>query len=123
MAYSEEVDLPEQVARLNARVAELEERLARLEGSGSGRTQPVTREATESIEPVNLATGEELLASIRAVLGRLGEAEAGQIRQELIKNGFAAALTRSDINKVLYRHTNLFGKASGEASKPEWHLV
>jgi hypothetical protein len=123
MDYVEEADLQEKVARLSARVAELEERLVRLESGGPGRTPVAAREATGSVEPVNPVTGEELLAGIRAVLERLGEAEAGQIRQELIKNGFTAALTRSDINKVLYRHTDLFGKASGEASKPEWYLV
>lgn len=114
-----EADLQEQVARLSARVAELEERLARLESGGAGRT----RDTAGTVGPTTPAGSEELLAGIRAVLERLGEAEAGQIRQELIKNGFAAALTRSDINRVLYRHTALFGKASSDASKPEWRLV
>jgi hypothetical protein len=120
MDYIEEADLQEKVARLSARVAELEERLVRLESGGPGRIQAAAPEATGSVGPV---TDQELLAGIRAALERLGQAEAGQIRQELIKNGFAATLTRSDINKLLYRHTDLFGKASGEASKPEWHLI
>lgn len=113
--------LAEQVARLNARVAELEERLARLENAPSARVYPVA--SGGGAETANPAIGDEMSAAIQAVLGRLGEADAGQIRQELVKNGFPAGLTRSDINKVLYRNTTLFGKNEGEVGKPLWRLI
>ena len=83
MSYSEETDLAEQVARLTARVAELEERLSRLESGGSAR--PTAMPAPpEAAYPV--ASDERVVAGSRRVLERLGEAEAGQIRQELIKD-------------------------------------
>lgn len=119
MSYSEETDLAEQVARLTARVAELEERLSRLE-SGSSARPTITGSASEAANPVG---NDELLAGLRSVLERLGEAEAAQIRQELIKTGFPATLSRSDVNKVLYRHTEIFTKGSSDASKPQWKLI
>ena len=121
MSNYDELDLAEQVARLSARVAELEERIARLETAPSPRVRQVTT-AGETDTP-NPVSGEEMVAAIQAILGRLGEAEAGQIRQELVKSGFPASLARSEINKALYRNTALFGKNEAEAGKPLWRLI
>ena len=121
MSYFDEMDLVEQVARLTARVAELEERLSRLESGGFSRSASAGNTAESG--PASPLGNDELLSGIQVVLERLGEAEAGQIRQELIKNGLPAALSRSDINKVLYRHTELFTRANSDASKPQWRLV
>lgn len=121
MSNYEDMDLAEQVARLNARVAELEERLARLEAAPSFTAGPLPAGGeTGTPNPVG---SEEMAAGIQAILGRLGEAEAGQIRQELVKSGFSASLSRSEINKTLYRHTTLFAKNEGEAGKPVWRLI
>jgi hypothetical protein len=121
MSNYDDMDLAEQVVRLSARVAELEERIARLETAPSARVRPVAVAGeTDTPNPVG---GEEMVAGIQAILRRLWEAEAGQIRHELVKSGFPASLTRSDINKTLYRNTALFGKNEGEAGKPLWRLI
>ena len=119
MGNPEEMDLAEQVMRLAARVAELEERLARLENNPPARLAYMGGE----VDAVNTVANEVMVGGIRTVLEKLGEAEAGQIRQELVKNGFPASLTRSDINKVLYHHTGLFSKAAGDEGKPKWRLI
>jgi hypothetical protein len=121
MDNSEEIDLLEQFVRLSARVAELEERVALLENrDGGSREVPDGVTGAPGSPPPD---GDTLLAGLRVVLERLGEAEAAEIRQELVKNGFPATLTRSDINKALYRHSAIFEKINTDSGKPEWRLI
>jgi hypothetical protein len=53
----------------------------------------------------------------------LEEADAGTIRQQLVKNGLPASLSRSDINKMLYARKDLFTVSRQENGKPIWKLA
>jgi hypothetical protein len=112
-------DLAEQVARLTARLAELEERVARLE---SGPARPAASVSAPPAGDAVAVGGEELLTAIVQALSEIGTADAGAIRQQLAKNGWAS-LTRSDVNKALYAHKDRFTIASQEGAKPLWKLV
>jgi uncharacterized protein YbjT (DUF2867 family) len=115
----EEEDLAGQVARLTARLAELEERVARLE---STPVRPVTTVSAPPAGTLVVASGEELLTAIVQALSELGQADAGTIRQQLAKSGWAT-ITRSDVNKALYAHKDRFTVATQEGPKPLWKLV
>src|SRR5207253_10596800 len=104
---------------LTTRLAELEERVTRLE---NGPARP----ASPSRPVVNAAPDEagsaDLVAALTQALTQLGEADAGSLRQALIKNGLPATLNRSDVNKALYAHQELFKIARQEGMKPMWAL-
>jgi hypothetical protein len=116
-------DLAAQVALLTARLTELEARVTQLE-SGAGRTKVAApASASSQSAPVTAGTGsEDLIAAISQVLGEIGEADVGAIRQQLAKTGWAS-LGRSDVNKVLYAHKDRFIVARQEGVKPIWKLV
>ena len=116
MAYEDENVLNE-VAALRARLAELEERVSRLEAPGVAAPVSVSRgtgAAAASTDPAGLAE------AISQALEGLGEADAGAIRQQLIKNGFGATLARSDVNKALYANPTRFQVVRQEGAKPIW---
>ncbi|HEX2913356.1 MAG TPA: hypothetical protein VH186_21310 [Chloroflexia bacterium] len=117
-----EEDVADQLMRLAARVAELEERVARLEGlPATGRASTGASQATAP--SAGGSGGEELVEAMIQALGQLGEADAGAIRQQLIKNGLPSSLARSDVNKQLYAHKERFQVARQEGMKPIWKLA
>ena len=110
-------NLADEIASLRARLAELEERVTRLE------EQPApTRAISGGVGPTEGvgSSREGLPDAISQALEGLGEADAGAIRQHLIKSGFAADVARSEINKALYASPARFQIARQEGAKPLW---
>lgn len=108
-----------QLVEMLNRIAELEQRVAVLETNGS-RTSPVGASSSGEASSV---TSDTLMEGIRTALGQLGEGDAGTLRQQLVKNGLPSSLTRSDINKALYAHKDIFTVARQEGMKPVWKLA
>ncbi len=115
MSEMDQEDLAEEVARLTARFAELEERVAQLE-SGPVRARPAT--VSSSSDPI-ASGGEDLIAAMSQAFAEIGEADAGALRQHLVKKGWAS-LGRSDVNKALYANQTRFEIARQEGAKPVW---
>lgn len=114
-----EEDLAVQVAYLSARLAELEERVARLESSPASNV----RSTAGPVEAAPALGNEELAAAISQALAQLEEGDTSAIRQQMIKNGQPTSLGRSDVNKMLYNRKDLFQVVRQEGAKPIWKPV
>ncbi len=114
-----------QLAALRARLAELEERVSFLESRpASPGSDRVGNSPAPLVGPAGSGPDRETLAAtISQILTQLTEADAGLLRQQLIKSGLVAEISRSDINKVLYFYKDRFEVARQEGAKPMWRLV
>ncbi len=116
--------LIQKVDELGGRVAELEQRVAELENSN----QPALSDPRPSAPPADFkvmpgappVAQDELLSAIAKALEELGgQADAGAIRTQLAKSGLIS-VTRSDVNKALYAHKDLFTVVQQDGMKPIW---
>ena len=121
-----EEELVIQLTQLQTRLAQLEERVAQLENRPAAST-PVRSSTVTSSAPTDADASaspvEGLLDGIAQALTQLGEADAGAVRQQMVKNGFPAALGRSDVNKALYANKDRFEVARQDGAKPFWRVA
>lgn len=113
-------EIQNQLETLLEKVNELEQRVATLE-KGESRSVSTVPNADSNAASSGDSAG--LMEAIKVALSQLGEADAGAIRQQLVKNGQPNSLTRSDVNKALYRNTTVFAVARQEGMKPFWKLA
>lgn len=116
-------EIQQQIEALIARVNELEQRVANLENNSSHRVASVSSSSGSSATTEGSVDASGLVEAIKVALGQIGEADAGAIRQQLVKNGQPNSITRSDVNKALYRNTTVFAVARQEGMKPFWKLA
>ena len=105
-------ELKQQIADLTARVSDLEARL-----DPTSTTKPTAAATT------NPATPSEMVEQIKTILAQLGEVDVAALRQALVSGGMSSSVTRSDVNKTLYNHKDLFVIARQEGAKPLWKLL
>jgi hypothetical protein len=123
-----ETEIQSQLEVLLARIEQLEQRVEILEKEkSSGRIATTTLAdggATISggVTPSAVA-GDAMIEGIRAAFAQIGEGDAGAVRQQLAKNPQFAGITRSDVNKALYAHKDIFTIARQEGMKPIWKLL
>lgn len=106
-------ELKQQIADLTARVSDLEARL----------DQPTTTKPKANAATPSTAIPSEMVEQIKIILAQLGEVDVAALRQALVKGGMSSSVTRSDVNKTLYNHKDLFVIARQEGAKPLWKLV
>jgi hypothetical protein len=123
-----EIEIQSQLEVLLARIEQLEQRVEILEKEKAGGRVATTTITNPEVAASGGATpsavaGDEMIEGIRATLVQIGEGDAGAVRQQLAKNPQFAGITRSDVNKALYAHKDIFTIARQEGMKPIWKLL
>jgi len=115
-------DLSGRVIALERRVNELEAiNLPQIE-QDIPRSSQAPRPFT-TIAPSPPVGNDDLIVAMTQAFEQLGgEADSGTIRTHLAKAGMIS-VTRSDVNKALYAHKELFAIVRQDAMKPIWKRV